>query len=186
HIYVAYVLGLPESDQLMETLLNSNDLELLKCLVDRMRTPDLELSDQLLITLWSKVLDIAAKIDDRAFRQSVAETVDLLDQMRTVNEEVFNLFERAVSFFDFGAPTYRLMRAIEAKANQGLAEEAGKLLLLLLEKAYANIYLDTEMINQTLLKLYRAGEKELADHIALAAVNRKDFEAVSIYNQFRN
>lgn len=186
HIYVAYVIGLPQSNQLMEALLDSGNPALLKCLVDRMRTPDLELTDKLLITLWTKVLDIAEYLKDRAFRQSVAETVELLDQTKTVNEDIFSLFERAVGFFDFGAPTYRLMRAIETKANQGLTDEAGRLLYLLLEKANDKIYLDIEMINQILLKLYRAGEKDLADNIALSAVNRKDFEAVPIYNQFQN
>jgi hypothetical protein len=186
HIYVAYVITLSGSDKLMELLLEKRDLSALSNLIDRISNPDVDITDDITIGLWGRLLDIAENTNDRNFKKAISRTTEFIEIIKNIDTRTEKLFETALGYFESGTPTYRLFKAVESKVDGQQAEAAGRLLILLLMQLSGGTYLDDEMVNNLIKKLYELNLRRLADKAAIEAVMRKDFGAVDIYNKFHD
>lgn len=184
HIWVAFAIDLEKSDSLLNRVIESADIQKLVFLIDRIKIEDALDIDGKTRYVWEKILSIAEVSKDRHLKEKAFEMVYFAELLRDFEIGDLDLFNRTISLEKTDVNTYRLLKIVETKLRAKNYEMAGQLLEILLQKISADAFFDEGKLNEILEDLYKNGNNEYADRIAIGAVDRRNFSAIGIYNKY--
>lgn len=184
HVWVAFAIDLEKSDSLLDGVIESADIQKLAFLIDRIKIEDSLDIDEKTRFVWEKILFIAEVSKDRHLKEKAFEMVYFAELLKDFSVPDLNLFNRTISLEKADVNTYRLLKIVEAKLRDMNYEMAGQLLVIVLEKVSADAYFDEGKLIEILEDLYKNGKSQYADRIAIDAVDRRNFNAIGIYNKY--
>lgn len=184
HIWVAFAIDLSQANELIDFLIQSENEQQLGFLIDRIKIEDGVTNDYKIRYVWSAVLPIAEKSGNKNLRSKAFEMVYFAELLNEFKEVDLDLFMRTLSLGRSDINSYRLLKIVEAKLKIKNYALAGQLLEILLENVNSEAFFDEDKLIEIIEVLYQNQELSLADQIAIAAVERKNFRLVPIYNKY--
>jgi hypothetical protein len=184
HIWVAFAIDLPGANQLIDRLIQSENEQQLGFLIDRIKIEDGITKDQKIRYVWDTILPIAEKSGSKSLRNKAFEMVYFAELLSDFINHDLDLFMRTVSLGRSDINSYRLLKIIEAKLKTKNYALSGQLLEILLNNVTSEAFFDEGKLIEIIEVLYQNQELKLADQIAIAAVERRNFRVVSVYNKY--
>lgn len=186
HIWVAFAIDLEYSDDLLNGILESADIQKLVFLIDRIKIEDARNTDEKIRYVWERILAYAEGSADKHLKEKSFEMVYFVELLSDFTVADLDLFNRTISLEKADVNTYRLLKIVETKLRIKKYEMAGQLLEILLQKISADAFFDESKLTGILEDLYENGHGDYADRIAIGAVDRGNFSAIGIYNKYHS
>lgn len=183
HVLIAWEAGLPEGEDLLDSLLKKKNIGWLGHLVNYIDRRNIIISENKLLVIWRRLIETCATMKDKKAGSVIFNTADFIDNIDHLSDEIVDLFRTVVNHYTMSPMVHRIAESLTNFIDQDPVR-AGTMLQMLLEKTQGDFSYGNSKILDGLQKLYKNDQITLADKIALHLAEEGNFYVKDIYNQF--